>query len=138
MIDQALRAVAGANSGLNVLIGALPDTRFYLVLAPQQPTYPYCVFHLISETVPNAMGPTTDLIVRRYQVDCWAKDQTAAAVLAKAVTDCFDRYSGALTPSGFSQTTIQDIYRKGGTDIFDAEARRFKRSVDLEVWYQES
>lgn len=135
MIEDALVTIASADAGVSALIGDPP--RFYAGLAPEQPTYPYCVYYLISGQTPNAMGQSTDLERRRYQVDCWGKTATDAITLADAIEKAFDRYSGVVNP-GPNQTTVQAIFKLGPADVYDEQARRFKRSVDLDVCYQES
>lgn len=131
-IEDGLFAVLSGNTGVNALVGTDPS-RIYPVLAPESPTYPYIVYHDISEVVPNAMGSgTTDIVRRRYQFDCYGETDTDCRTLAAAVIAALDRYQG--TSSG---VVIQDVYRMGVTDIFDFEARKFKRAVDLEIVYTE-
>jgi hypothetical protein len=134
MIEDALFTHLSADAGVSALVVA----RIYPMLAPESPTYPFIVYHAISETVPYAMGGpgSTDVVRRRYQFDCYGVDPTTARKVAAAVTTALDRFSGTVIYTGGS-TMIQDVYRQGINDIFDFEARKFKRAVDLEIIYVE-
>lgn len=132
MIEDALFAIAKANAGVTALIGTSP-CRAYPVLAPEPvPAYPFVAYSIISETNTSAMGVDTGVLRRRVQMDCYDTTATGAATLAEAIKAAFKRYSGTVSYSGGS-TVIEDIYILGQTDLYDLEARKFKRAVDLDV-----
>ena len=136
MIEDAIFKVLSTTSGVTSIVGSSP-ARIYPILAPEVPTYPFIVYHAISEVVPNAMGSgTTDVVRRRYQFDCWDKTGTGAQMLADAVTAALDRYQADVVYSG-GRTLISDVYRLGVQDIFDFESRKWKRAADLEIVFVE-
>lgn len=127
-IEDAVSTILQEDVGVSALV----VKRITPMVAPESPVYPCIVYLFVSETVPNAMGKTTDLVRRRLQVDCWGDTPTDAQTLADAVITALDRYSGTA-----ASIVIQDIYRLGVNDIFDFEARKFKRAVDFDVVFEE-
>jgi len=130
VIEEALNTVLEANSAVVALVSG----RIYPVLAPEPPQYPFIAYTLASETNYSAMGTDAGTLRRRYQFDCYDKTATGASNLADAVKAALLRYRGTVNYTGGS-TVIRDIFALGQVDLFDFEARKFKRAVDFDVVY---
>ena len=129
MLEQAIFTKLTTGATVGPLVG---NARVYPLLAPESPVYPYIAFTVVSQTRYSAMGADTSARRRRVQVDCYAEDQDQVATLAAAVENDLVRFSGTVNWTGGS-LVIEDIYQIGLTDLFDFQARKFKRAVDLDI-----
>lgn len=133
MLEQALFQKLTTDATVGPLVG---NERVYPVIAPEPPVYPYICFPLVSQQRYSAMGADVSPRRRRVQVDCYAEDPDQAAALAAAVENALVRFSGTVNwgsgPTAGS-LVIEDIYQLNLTDLFDFEARKFKRAVDLDI-----
>lgn len=76
------------------VLGTLVFNRVYPVVAPQNPTYPFMVYNVVSVT-PNATKATTSVSDKiRVQVDMYDKDIDALNTLASSVRDALDLLTG--------------------------------------------
>lgn len=135
MIEDGLFEILSQASAVTAIVGTNP-VRVYPLLAPEPPTYPFVAYSLVSETNSSAMGSDTGVLRRRMQMDCYDTTAKGARVLADAVKTALKRYRGTVnygTGPTAGSVTIQDIFILGQTDIFDFEAKKFKRAVDLDV-----
>lgn len=130
-IEDGVFNLLAQNAGVTALVGTSPS-RIYPIQAPQTPQYPYLVYLFVSEQVASAMGVDIGIVTRRLQIDCYDLTATGAQKLGDAVTTALARFRGTVSWTGGSQL-IYECGRIGVNDLFDFEARKFKRVVDFEI-----
>ena len=101
---KALRARLIGDATLTGLIG----TRIYPGKAPQDPTLPYVVYHRISPTrTPTLNGPTL-VPETRIQLDIIATSQASAELVATAIRNRIDGYTGTSASVSVLSSVVED------------------------------
>jgi len=101
---KALRARLIGDATLTGLIG----TRIYPGKAPQDPTLPYVVYHRISTTrTPTLNGPTL-VPETRIQLDIIATSQASAELVATAIRNRIDGYTGTSASVSVLSSVVED------------------------------
>lgn len=81
--NGALKTYLLADVTLSGLIG----TKFYALLASQKATLPYCTFQKIStQTIDNIVS-FDNVIMERWQIDCYGATMDSVETVKKAVFD---------------------------------------------------
>lgn len=99
MICEGLRILLLAQSSVTDLAG----TRIYVTAAKQGITQPYIVIDRVDNEKYKGLGGYLSTQHCEVDIECWASTQTAAAALAKVVSDYLDDFSGA---TGGSETVL--------------------------------
>ncbi|NBS67650.1 DUF3168 domain-containing protein [bacterium] len=101
---KAMRARLIGDATLTGLIG----TRIYPGKAPQDPTLPYVVYHRISTTrTPTLNGPTL-VPETRIQLDIIATSQASAELVATAIRNRIDGYTGTSASVSVLSSVVED------------------------------
>lgn len=101
---KAMRARLIGDATLTGLIGA----RIYPGKAPQDPTLPYVVYHRISTTrTPTLNGPTL-VPETRIQMDIIATSQASAELVATAIRNRIDGYTGTSASVSVLSSVVED------------------------------
>lgn len=107
-------------------ITAQVSTRIYPVKMPQNATRPAITYQTISgDPMTDLDSADGDLLAVRVQIDCWAETYTAAAALGEAVRT---RLKTAATSFRMGECRYRDIY--------EDDARLFRRLLDVTCWYR--
>jgi hypothetical protein len=127
----ALIAKLLATAGVSDLVA----TRIRPVLAHQTDALPLIVVHQITHRPEYSTSATVGLADTRVQIDCWGKTMASAQAVAEAV-------KAALSGQTFTQggVTFQGCFVAGERHSFEGdqpEARRFRSSIDLQVWHSD-
>lgn len=132
-VGEGLRAILAGAAGVAAIIGAAPNTRFYPVQLPQEPTLPAASYQIVSEDRPHSsqQGPLK-LVAARVQVDTWALTQSDAYALAEEIRKVLDGYVG--TSAG---VVFQNIVLDATREFFETEPDEYRVSRDYRVWFVE-
>jgi hypothetical protein len=90
--------------------------------APEQLIYPAVVYQLMSSAPVNTLDRGAVACERRYQLDIYARTRKEAR---QAAAECVQ----LLTRDGRLVCLWQD-----DRDLFEAEVRRYRASVDVSIW----
>jgi hypothetical protein len=128
-VIAALIAKLLATAGVSNLV----STRIRPVLAHQTDALPLIVVHQISHRPEYSTSATVALAQTRVQIDCWGKTMASAQAVGEAV-------KAALSGQTFTQSgvTFQGSFVQGERHSFEGdqpEARRFRCSLDFQVWH---
>lgn len=110
MISEGLRTLLLAQSSVTDLVG----TRIYVTVARQGITQPYIVIDRVDNEKYKGLAGYLSAQHAEVDIECWASTQTAAAALAKIVSDYLDDFSGA---TGGSET-ITAVHQVGDVDNY--------------------
>jgi hypothetical protein len=128
IIDEGLYSYLTGVTAVSTLI----STRLYPLEMPQNVTLPAACYQLISD--PMAPGYThqgpTNLLMPRFQIDCYAATSLAAAQLARAVRVALDGYVGSM-----GSLTVAVAQVVAGRAAYEDEPRRFRCSIDVQIQY---
>lgn len=115
--------------------------RVYPVRLPDRPDLthddelPALVYHLVDDVeslTHDSTGSRKELTRTRVQWDCWAEDYDGALALEAALRAAFRGYRGTV-----AGVRIDSMLPESGLDGFDEVSKRFRRIVDVIVWFQE-
>lgn len=136
MAEAATYTVLSGDAGVSALVAS----RIYPVRAPQDATFPYVTFQLVSEAdrLQSLAHAISGLVAKRMQVDCFSETYAECKSLADAVRLALDRYNG--TSGG---DTIQGSHLESQFDDFEpvqggAEKDVYRIIMDFVMWLQES
>lgn len=131
VIEESIIALAAANAGLVAQIGS----RFYPAKAPNEPTFPLCVYQRISSARDHVMGHDTGLVGATFQVSTWGKTYTSMSGAAAAVRAAFQDYTGTPLAAG---PEIQRVFLENEFDVgFDVDAAAHGRVFEFRIWFRE-
>ncbi len=106
MIEETIFSRLSTFAGITALVGAPPNCRVYPHdLAPENATFPYVTYTLISAPREIAMGSDPGLVRSRWQFDAWDLDPDGARNLAEQLRLALERWRGV-----GSGTTVQDTF----------------------------
>jgi hypothetical protein len=125
----ALIAKLLATAGVTTLV----STRIRPVLAHQTDTLPLVVVHKISHRPEYSTSAAISYAETRVQIDCWGLTMASAQAVGAAVKT-------ALSGVSFTQggVTFSGLFVQGERHSFEGdqpEARRFRCSLDFQVWH---
>lgn len=127
-IDKALFSRLSANATLSALVGA----RIYPLRLPQNPDLPAVTYQQISGVRESALSEDVGLAHGTFQFDTWALEWTDAREVADAVL-------GALKRADFTAADVPvlDAILESERALYEEEARVYRVSLDLVVWWRE-
>ena len=114
-------------------LGGLIGTRLYPLKLPQDPTMPAITYQWISGARVHSTDGASGLSSPRIQFDCWALTYLEAEAVFEALRKRLDGFQGT---AGASR--IQAAFFESERDLYDDEARLYRRSTDFFVWYEEA
>lgn len=111
MISDGLKTLLLAQSSVTDLVGQ----RIFKTGARQGTPQPYIVIDRVSDEKYKGLDGFLNTKHCEVDIECWASTQTAAAALAKVVSDYLDDFSGA---TGGSETILA-AHQVGEADNYD-------------------
>lgn len=81
--NGALRTYILADTTVSTLI----DTKFYSIPAPQNVIMPYCIFQCISVNPMDNIVTFDNVVVERWQIDCYGSTEDSVQSINKAIFD---------------------------------------------------
>jgi len=120
-IDEAVRAILVANSGVYALVG----TRVYPAVLPLDCALPALSFSKISNKYKQIAG------VPRFQISCWTEDYLECQNLKQVVETALDGYAGTI-----SGITIIRIIPLEAPDLYESETGVYHIPYDFKVIYK--
>jgi|OM-RGC.v1.026677641 Protein of unknown function (DUF3168). len=114
---------------------AVVSTRIYFGQRPQNDPLPAVTFMQVSSVREYTMGTGSALVRDRWQVSCWANDQTQAAQISEIIRARLNRWRGTAT------VTVEATYLQNTFDDLsgaDSEERIHHRALDFEINYLET
>lgn len=118
MIELALRSLLTDVTRCPGVAGAV-GSRIYQAEAPQDPSYPLIVFHIVYDTSKYHMTGSDGLRRARIQVDCQALKQADADSLAEDVINEAGGFRGRV--AGSPGIDIRGLFHLGGSDATGAD-----------------
>jgi len=130
-LETGLYAFLAAEAGVKALVAA----RIYPDAAPAGAAKPYIVYQRITTERDRTMDGPNGLAMPRMQVTCWAATYIGAKVLADAVADAIDGFSGDM---GGEAVQVVSVLDEGDMPDLSPEGetgRAYGRRLDLEIWH---
>jgi hypothetical protein len=128
-IVEALRDYVLADSTISGLIGS----RMYAAILPQHPTMPAITYQIISGDSVISHDGSSGLENPTIQIDCWADTYSQMDALFNAVRKRLNVASGT-----FLGVEVQGVFLLRKRDLYDDEAKLYRRTADYDVWNSES
>ena len=134
-IESEIYTRLTTHAGLSVLV----STRVYpWTEVPQEPTYPFVTYHLVSAPRPHAMGVDAGVVMAMFQFNVWAEDDEVGTAGYDAMLAAKDQLRLALqrwrTTSG---TIVQDTFLENESDDSDPVLESHGRRFDARIIYEE-
>jgi len=101
-IEEGLFAYLAARPEITAVIGSSP-TRFYPVVAPQNPTAPFVAYQRANASRDRAGSGPTRGVEAVYNLTCWAETYPAAAALARLLRNELDGIRGWWATSNWAR-----------------------------------
>lgn len=139
MVEQGFSQFVRADAGVQAVLGSSP-TRFYPAVAPENPTYPYGIFRVVSNTPLYDLKGGVRLNSIRIQVDTvdggpdgasYADAKAAQAAIVNCLQPNDNPYVG-LFPDG---TIVSGIFVSNAHDGYDQDARAYRTVTDFVLNY---
>lgn len=132
MITDGLKTLLLAQSSVTDLVG----TRIFKTAARQGTDKPYIVIDRIDSEKYKGLSGYLSTQHAEVDIECWASTQTAAAALAKVVSDYLDDFSGA---TGGTETILA-VHQVGEADNYappkaGGEITEFVTILNVELDY---
>lgn len=136
-LERAIYSRVKAHAGLTALIGSGDSTRLYPFEADHGAAFPHITFRIISHIPAESMSGVSDLRQRRVEFQIHtnaAAAMSSLSAVAAQLRDCFERYSGTLTGTGWSHT-IDQVFLDNETDLgLDINPNTYRRVLDFIFW----
>lgn len=138
-IEDVMRTYLLTNSTITGLI----TDRIFPQQAPQNATFPYVVYHRISNIVLRHLGGRAGVSHSRIQLDCYARKYSEAKVLRDAIISLIDpdesRTSRRLWGTVPVQSSIvEDSYDDDQIPAHGDEIGYHCLSMDAIIWFNEN
>ena len=130
-VTEAIKTVLDNAADVQALVGNgdSPETyRIFPILAPQEVTKPYIVFHKISgntiEPMDAGAGSGNGTENLRFRFTCWDDDITVSQDLAKKLQ------TALRAATTFAAVNVYD------RDDYEVETQLYSVSLDFSIWYK--
>jgi len=131
-IEEALFAFLSGRPEITAVIGSSP-TRFYPVVAPQNPEAPFVTYARADSTRERAGSGFTGAMEDAYNLTCWAETYPAAAALARLLRNELDGARG-----WWGDIELGTVQADDKRDDYNGDLHLFGRLVVLSVQYREA
>lgn len=133
-IEQAIYTLLSDDVTLSGLVG----DRITPVIVPQGSAMPAVVYTEAAGIRESTLSGPVGLVRSRWQFNCWGESYEDVRAVSDAVRQVLDGYSGS-----DAGVTIQSIRTLDENDISATPAgkdvaRRYGKSLDLEIWFCET
>ncbi|HEV8189442.1 MAG TPA: hypothetical protein VGP83_16935 [Pyrinomonadaceae bacterium] len=128
MIEQGFVELIQSNAAVK----AIAAEGGFLAQLPSDLALPSWSYLVVSEVSGSLLSGPETLGSRRIQVDCYGATADDTLALAAAIDAVLDGYRGTLTDP--DATFVQGIFHLNTIDIFDPDARSFRRMLEYFVW----
>lgn len=118
-------------SGLAAVTNLIGD-RLYPVNLPQNPTYPALTYTQISEISIVAHDGAGDLMMCRFQFDCFALSYAGVKALARALRRALDGFKGTM-----GEVTVPAVLFITALDAFEDPPKVFRIPADFTIQWKE-
>ena len=118
-------------------VSALVEARIYPQMFPQKTVFPALRYNQISGIRSHTLTDTVDCVQARFQVDTASDTLINGRILADAVRNALNDYSGTV-----GNITIQNIHMIDESDYFYQsdgldQSTKYGKTQDYYVWYNE-
>jgi hypothetical protein len=117
------------------LVDTVPavGSRVYPVLLPQNVTYPAITYDLVVD--PRALDHSgrTNTTRASYQITSWSPSYATAKIVARAVRESLEDFSGAMDTA-----SVSTIFADGGRDLYDDDVKIHHHAADYTILYKET
>jgi hypothetical protein len=131
-IEEGLFAYLAGRPEITNVIGSSP-TRFYPVVAPQNPIAPFVAYQRANATRERAASGPTGAAEAVYNLTCWAETYPQAAALARLLRNELDGVTG-----WWGGIELGSVQADDTRDDFNGDLQLFGRLVVLTVQYREA
>ena len=131
MIEQGIVSLIQSNA----TVAALCPAGGFLAMLPANQALPSWTHATIGQTNGYTLQGPESLTMRRMQINCFGTTATEAMKLANAITKALDGYRGTLADP--DATVVQANFADNVIDIFDADPRSYRRSLDFQIWFEQ-
>ncbi len=137
-VEAALYAELTGNAG----VAALVADRVYPDVAPSSADLPRLTYQRISTGRHPHLAGASGLVSPRFQVICWASSRASAGVVADAVREALDGFSGTLG-SGGNTVNARGVFLDGqGADYAPptegGEIGVYSERLEFIIWHRET
>ena len=121
-----LRSYILADSGVSALIG----TRFRLGLIPQNATYPYCRYSLVSEIIENTHSDVADKTFNRdiVQIDVFGKSAVGVLAVKDALRDALNSKSFIKDDTNFGYIELDN-----SSSDYEPDTELFRQTISFRI-----
>lgn len=129
MIEKGLADLLLADAN----IASLVSNRVRHIVLPQGTDYPAIVITQVASQYITSLAGVNALQMRRYQFDCYARNQKTVRQLAQYVHNLMDGYRGTLIEGSTVHGVLPNTDIESWFD--DADKKLFRVSGDFNVWF---
>ena len=131
-INEVLFGRLSSDSGVAALLAANGITRIYHQVPPQNPTFPYVTYQIISGAPDYHLNGQTTLFRNRIEINVWAKN-------SKSVTDVNIAIRKSLTAvrGMVNDTLVYGVFLERESDFYESDLKIFRISTDYFFHYKE-
>lgn len=130
MIEAGLQKLIQADPAVK----AIAKTGGFLAQVPKDLTLPTWTMMVVSQTADYTLQGEQGPFFRRIQIDCYGKTAAEAMLLAKAIDDVINNFTGALSDE--DSTVVQSCLQSDLQDFpFDDASRTFRRMIEYQVCF---
>lgn len=129
MIEKGLADLLLADGAIAALVG----NRVRHIVLPQGTDYPAIVITQVASQYLTSLEGVNALQMKRFQIDCYARNQKAVRQLAQYVHNLLDGYRGLLSEG----TAVQGVLPNSDAEFWfdDADKKLFRVACDFNVWF---
>lgn len=126
-MEASLFSFLTGNAGIAALVG----TRVYPGIIPQSGVQPCIVYNKSSRGRQQTFCSTSNLMVTRLEIDCYADTYIQSVALANAVTAALQEFSGDMYG-----TDVPRIFLENEIDLSDIEPGLYRQSQTWAMWHR--
>lgn len=126
-MEASLFSYLSTNAGITALV----VKRVYPGIIPQSGVQPCIVYNKQSRTRQQTFCGTSNLLLTRLEIDCYADTYIQSVALANAVTAALQDFSGDM-----AGTDVPKIFLENEIDLSDIEPGLYRQSQTWAMWHR--
>ena len=131
-INEVLFRMLSDDTDVAALIADAGITRVFHLVPPQDPTFPYVTYQIISGEPEYSLNGQTTLFRNRIEINVWAKNTESVQAVNLAIRKTLTAFRGTV-----NDTLIYGIFLENESDFYEANLKIFRMSTDYFFHYKE-
>lgn len=131
-INEVLFGRLAADQNVAALLSANGITRVFHNVAPQNVSFPYVTYQIISGSPEYSLDGQTTLFSNRIEVNIWAKNSKSVTDVNIAIRKSLTALKGII-----NDTLIYGVFLERESDFYEADLKIHRISADYFFHYKE-